>query len=297
MEELKTLTISGFADEIDDDLETQLKTLTDLGMHYLSFRSAYGKNVADCSVKEAEARIVPLLDRYQVKVSSLGSPIGKVDIRDEAGIAKQKEQLKGLCRLAKRLDCSYIRVFSFFVEEAEASEMRDRVLQGLKEFIAIAEAHDLVLMHENEKGIYGDTIDRNVDLMENLYGDHFKMAFDFANFVQCGQDSYEAWSKLKNYVAYIHIKDALAKGGDNVPFGTGGGQAEKILKEALVDRSYRGFLTLEPHLHNFSTLQSLEKNVEDHSYVENKAASGAQAYAIQYRALTRILDDLDLSYV
>jgi sugar phosphate isomerase/epimerase len=264
MEELKKLTISGFADEIDDDLGTQLKTLTDLGMQ---------------------------------KVSSLGSPIGKVDIRDEAGIAKQKEQLESLCLLAKRLDCSYIRVFSFFVEEAEASEMRDRVLQGLKEFIAIAEAHNLILMHENEKGIYGDTIDRNVDLMENLYGDHFKMAFDFANFVQCGQDSYEAWSKLKDYVAYIHIKDALAKGGDNVPFGTGDGQAEKILKEALVDRSYKGFLTLEPHLHNFSTLQSLEKNAEDHSYVGNKATSGAQAYAIQYRALTRILDDLDLSYV
>jgi hypothetical protein len=66
MEELKKLTISGFADEIDDDLETQLKTLTDLGMHHLSFRSAYGKNVADYSVEEAEEKIMPLLERYQV---------------------------------------------------------------------------------------------------------------------------------------------------------------------------------------------------------------------------------------
>ena len=41
----ENIKISGFADEISQDFETQLKTVTELGMHYISLRSADGKNV------------------------------------------------------------------------------------------------------------------------------------------------------------------------------------------------------------------------------------------------------------
>ena len=68
--------ISGFADEISADFVTQLKTVAQLGMHYISLRAADGKGIADYTVEEVEEKLLPRLTEYQVKVSSLGSPVG-----------------------------------------------------------------------------------------------------------------------------------------------------------------------------------------------------------------------------
>lgn len=57
--------------------------------------------------------------------------------------------------------------------------------------------------------------------MEEFYGDHFKAIFDFANFVQVGQDALEAYELLKPYISYVHIKDALFEDGSVVPAGMG----------------------------------------------------------------------------
>ena len=80
--------ISGFADEISSDFDAQLKTVTELGMQYISLRSADGKGIADYSVEEVRSLILPRLESARVKVSSIGSPIGKVGIADEEGFAR-----------------------------------------------------------------------------------------------------------------------------------------------------------------------------------------------------------------
>ena len=49
------LTIDG-ADEISADFVTQLKTVTQLGMHYISLRAADGKGIADYTVEEVEEK-------------------------------------------------------------------------------------------------------------------------------------------------------------------------------------------------------------------------------------------------
>ena len=79
--------ISGFADEISPDFTEQLKTVTSLGMHYISLRSADGKNIAEYTPDEVREKLMPRLAQYGVKVSSIGSPVGKVGVEDEAGFA------------------------------------------------------------------------------------------------------------------------------------------------------------------------------------------------------------------
>ena len=68
----KDYLLSGFADEIDGDLDKQIRVLKDLGMSYVEFRSAYGKNVSDYSLDEA-MEIKNKLDANGIKVSSIGS--------------------------------------------------------------------------------------------------------------------------------------------------------------------------------------------------------------------------------
>lgn len=107
--------ISGFADEISQDFDQQLKTVTDLGMKYICIRSAEHKGIADYTPEEVRTVLLPKLQAAGVGVSSLGTAIGKVEVDDEEGFAKQLEQLETLCETAKLLDCSFIRMFSFLI--------------------------------------------------------------------------------------------------------------------------------------------------------------------------------------
>ena len=269
---MKDIYISGFADEISSSFDEQLKTVRELGMQYISLRSADKKGIADFTVEEVKTDLLPRLQAAGVSVSSLGSPIGKVKIDDEEGFEKQCAQLETLCEIAKVLNCKYIRMFSFFMPEGkDPADYRDAVIEKLRKFIAIAEKHDVILMHENEKDIYGDVLSRCVDLMQTLNSAHFKSAFDFANFVQCGEDTAKCWDALRPYIVYIHIKDAVST------------------DKAIVEEGYTGFLTLEPHLVLFDSLQSLETTDAKNIIRENKYKNGAEGYAAQYHALCDIL--------
>lgn len=282
--------ISGFADEISSDFITQLETVTKLGMHYISLRSANGKGIADYTAEEVENELLPVLKKYQVRVSSLGSPIGKVGVEDEEGFEKQKKQLEELCGICKVLNCGYIRVFSFFIPEGKDPEdYREIVLEKLKDFLDIARAHDVILIHENEKDIYGDIGTRCKTLLDTFGDAHFQAAFDFANFVQCKEDTEVCWEMLRPYIAYIHIKDAVSTDNENVVCGTGEGKIRKLLHRAIVEEGYEGFLTLEPHLVLFDSLASLETTAAENIIKENKAKDGAEGYAMQYHALCDIL--------
>jgi sugar phosphate isomerase/epimerase len=83
--------------------------------------------------------------------------------------------------------------------------------------------------------------------MKGLDNPQLRCAFDFANFVQVGEEPMENWKLLKPYVSHVHIKDAKRGEGKVVPAGQGDGQIEQILKDAW-NSGYRGFLSLEPHL-------------------------------------------------
>ena len=287
----ENIRISGFADEISPDFTKQLETVTSLGMHYISLRSADGKGVADFTEDEVRDSLMPRMEKFGVKVSSIGSPIGKVGVEDEAGFAVQLEQLERLCKICNLLDCRYIRMFSFFIPQGKDPEAyRDVVIEKLRRFAAIAEKYDVILLHENEKDIYGDTGARCKVLFDALASPHFRAAFDFANFVQCGEDTAVCWELLRPYIEYIHIKDAVTTDKENVLCGTGEGRIKELLTRAVRDEGYEGFLTLEPHLVLFDSLQSLETEDAANIIKTNKAKDGAEGYTMQYNALMEILD-------
>ncbi|MBR2048186.1 MAG: sugar phosphate isomerase/epimerase [Oscillospiraceae bacterium] len=281
--------ISGFADEIDPQLDVQLKVVKDLGMEYICFRAADGKGVAEYTLEEVKEVIKPRLDAAGVKVSSLGSPIGKINIDDEEAYAKQLEQLDTLCQICNELDCKYIRMFSFWMVGKNPDDWKEEVLKKLRGYADVAAKYGVILIHENEKDIYGDIGSRCKVILDELASPNFKAAFDFANFVQCGENTAECWELLKEHVAYIHIKDAVAGKNENVVCATGDGQIPEILAKAIREDGYEGFLTLEPHLVLFATLQSLEVVDATEVISENKAKDGAEGYAMQYNALKEVL--------
>lgn len=292
--------ISGFADEIAEDVDTQFRVLQKLNISYFEPRGIDGKNIADLSDEEAET-LKEKMERAGIRVSSIGSPIGKIRLDED--FEAHFKRFQRVVEIAKKLDARYIRMFSFYrpakpnpaavgnaggeAPQEWSAEERAEVIGRLRRMTAYAKEQDVVLLHENEKDIYGDTAERCEDLMKELSCGHFRAVFDPANFVQCGQDTKEAYEKLKEYIAYVHIKDALPEDGKVVPAGAGDGNVEYILKR-LLDGGYDGFFSLEPHLGSFAGLAALELDDK----MQNLPQGGEGTFTLAYRALEEIVDRL-----
>ena len=78
----KNLLISGFADEIDPSLNRQLEALQKMGIRYIEMRGVDGKSLVHCTDSELSV-IHRKLDAAGVRLSSVGSPIGKIGIDDK----------------------------------------------------------------------------------------------------------------------------------------------------------------------------------------------------------------------
>lgn len=278
---LKNCTITGFADEIDTCVDKQIALLKQLGISWVEYRSGDGKSIANYTLEEAKA-LKEKLDANGIKVSAIGSPIGKINIKED--FAPHLEKLDHIMDLAQILGTEYIRMFSFFMPEGEdPADYREEVFARTQAMVDLACRRNMILLHENEKDIYGDIGPRCLELMKQFYGPHYRCTFDFANFVQCGQDPLEAYEMLAPYVTYVHIKDALAKDGLVVPPGEGDGRLREVF--ALLDKAgYRGFLSLEPHLTSFLGLQGLEKNAAVRTRTD-----GEEAFTQAYEALLKLL--------
>lgn len=158
-------------------------------------------------------------------------------------------------------------------------------MRRMKEMCRIAEREDIILLHENEKDIYGDTAPRCLDILQTVASKNLRAVFDPANFVQCGQKTYpEAYEMLKPYIEYMHIKDAL-ENGDVVPAGMGIGSVYEILK-ALSEAGYNGFLSLEPHLGSFTGLDALETDDK----MTKLEKSSAEKFTLAYESLMKITE-------
>jgi 3-dehydroshikimate dehydratase len=239
--------LSAFADEISPDLDEQIAVLQSENIHYLDLRGVWGTNVLDLTDQQV-ATIKQALASGGIGVAAIGSPLGKVPI--DGSFDEQLQRFERALTLAREFQTPYVRIFSFYPPASQAAapvDYRDEVLRRMHEMTDRARAADVVLLHENERGIYGDTIARCVDLMGSVDDAHFQAALDPANFVVCGQVPYpDAYDALRSWVRYIHVKDVRADGA-LAPAGEGVARWPDLLQRLRQD-GYDGVLSLEPHL-------------------------------------------------
>jgi sugar phosphate isomerase/epimerase len=266
--------LSGFGDEIDDDPVIQIAVLQALGANHLEVRSAWGTNIVDLDGDQLD-RLKALLDEAGMKVSAIASPIGKVDV--SLPVEHEVERLRRAANAAKVLDARYIRIFSFYYGRDQAAEsIRDDVMDRMRALAAVAEENGVILLHENEKGIFGDIPERVLDLIETVGSPALKVAWDAANFVQVGVRPFdEAYAKLRPHLEYLQVKDARFEDSSVVPAGEGDGDLLRTV-EALKADGYTGFASLEPHLAGAHGLGGF---------------SGPTAFGIAARAFAKVLNE------
>jgi sugar phosphate isomerase/epimerase len=229
-------TLSGFADEISPDLEEQCEVAKELGLRYIEVRSAWGVNILDLDDDQLRT-MKETLDRHGLRTSSIGSPIGKIHIDDD--FPPHLERMRHAAEVAHLLGAPYIRIFSFFQTPGSDPDLKRA---------EVAEEADLILLHENEKDIYGDIPRRCLDIVRSVGSPHLRLAWDPANFVQVGVKPYtEGYAVLRPHLEYVQIKDALLADGTVVPAGEGDGEVARTM-QALRHDGFDGFFSLEPHL-------------------------------------------------
>ncbi len=237
--------LSAFADEISADPVEQVDVLDRLGIRHIEFRSIFGTNVLDLSDKQHEAFQILLRDRG-FALSAIGSPIGKIQATDpfEPHLARFHKAIE----VAEFYEAPRIRIFSFYIPTGDdPASHHDEILSRMREMSRIAVDRGVKLYLENEKGIYGDTARRVLDILEVVDSPALAHAFDPANYLEVGQEINEAWDLLRGQTAHIHVKDYDPKTKSMVPAGQGQGQIPRIIAEAVSD-GFDGFCTLEPHL-------------------------------------------------
>lgn len=224
-------------------------------------------------------------DARGISVAAIGSPIGKVPV--DTPRTEYLQRFERALTVAKMLNSKYVRLFSFYAPTANGNNQvdpasyREDVMKYLQEMTAIARAANIVLVHENEKGIYGDIISRNVDLYKSINDPHFRAVFDAGNYLQQHQqtpypDAYEA---IRPWLEYVHVKDINV---DGVIVAAGAGEVHwSELLRRLRDDHYDGFLALEPHLKAAGQFQGF---------------SGPDLFRSASQALQKLLREMDWKY-
>ncbi|GEK36263.1 sugar phosphate isomerase/epimerase family protein [Enterococcus thailandicus] len=286
-----TVTISAFADEINPSMQQQIAGLIEQKIKHIELRTLDGKNVSELTFEEAH-RYKQQLDTAGITVSSIGSPIGKININDP--FSEHLELFKHVLHLANIFQSPYVRMFSFFIDPAEnPDDYQEEVVTRWKAFIAIAKAYpEITLLHENEKEIFGDTPERCAYLLNELNNPQVKAVFDPANFVQCDVEAFpDAYELLKPSIAYLHIKDARFSDHEVRPAGFGDGKLEEILND-LTSNGYNGFVSLEPHLTFFEGFERLEPTNQQLT----KKADNARMFILASESLKKLLTKLDVRW-
>jgi sugar phosphate isomerase/epimerase len=267
--------LSAFADEAGSTIEEQISALNKNHVSYLELRSIGGKNVADFTYEEAESYYKKLTEN-KIKVWSIGSPIGKEKI--DCDFEEYLKKVEHVLKIAKIFKADKIRMFSFF----EAYDKPKLCKDYLKQMVKLADEYGVKLCHENEKEVYGDTLERVLELYNADLG--LKFIYDPANFLQCGEKADDTLNALENKIEYFHIKDVIVETGELVPAGYGDGKIDDIVERVSSDIVF----TLEPHLSVFDAYKTIDNTEMKHKFKFN---SNAESFDFACDSLKKILKD------
>lgn len=250
--------LTGIADEASQDIEEQINVTKQLGWNAIESRFVNGKNLHDLD-EESFDRVCEAIDGSGVHINALGSAIGNwgKDVRDDFSIT-EGEIDRAIPRM-KRLGAKFIRIMSYKVLDQDDQIVEERI-RRLQLIVEAFVSEDLVPVHENCMNYGGMSWRHTLELVEAVPG--MKLVFDTANPVfnrdrskagEPWQDPLEFYQKVREHIAYIHIKDCLSPSPENggketyVYPGDGHGRVHEILKELKVS-GYDGGISIEPHL-------------------------------------------------
>ena len=252
--------ISGFTDEVSDDLDIQIRALKELEWNHIDLRTVDGMNVSTLSDEEF-GRVHRSLEEHGIKIACFGSTVANWGRSVHTDLEQDLEELRTSIRHMQRADCKYIRIMSYKIDDPEplGTAMEKQVIAGIGKIVEIAEDNGVVCLHENCLTWGGQSHLHSLRLLEAVDSPALRLVFDTGNPVSMKeviggepysyQDPYQFFEQVIDYVDYVHIKDAVVEneGARYVFPGQGDGRVREILKRLADDRPSLP-ISIEPHV-------------------------------------------------
>jgi sugar phosphate isomerase/epimerase len=323
MADRPSVILSGFADEAANQKTAvqQFAAFAALGLQYYSIRfidiGDGVKNVMQLTRSDIQ-KVRHLQDEYGMNVSSIGSPIGKVKLKNVDDGTKNayvpfkrylNREVKKVCELAHAFETKLIRGFSFYHPKDE--DPWEHVPQVVDQLGQIAEAchrSDLTYGVEVEANLVGQNGHILAEIYRQVNHPEMVLIFDAANMIVQGYspaELYEQYEAMKPGLGWLHIKDyrdpkRKTKGGyvdedtmaNFVPADQGFSGHEALLRDFAqlvpkLERKLRRrgipgvFLDLEPHVKGGGQFGGF---------------SGPDGMGVALRGLAKVLDYVGLDY-
>lgn len=315
--------LSGFSDEaaIDKTAVQQFSAFAALGLKWFSLRfidAGNGiKNVMQLSDDEIKT-VKELMDSYGLRVATIGSPLGKVKLKDVDDGTNNRyvpfdEYLKGevvrACELAQAFDCKLIRGFSYY--HPKGTNPEDHLEQACDQLGQIAETcdkHGLTYGLEIEANLIGQTGQLMAELHSRINHPALVTIFDGANILCQGFSAdqvFEQYAAMKPGLGWLHIKDYH----DPNPSGRVTHVDEEALKNFVpADRGDCGHEAILRDLAGFipeletrmakrgapGVICDLEPHVKGGG--QFGGFSGPDGFGVAMRGLCRVLDYVGVGY-
>ena len=254
--------VSVINDEVSQDFGHVCEVASrEFGMGWIELRSMWKKNIVSLDEKEvAEAR--SLLEKYQLKVTDIASPLFKVDwpgapkskyseaksFGADFSLKQQDEVLERAAEMAKAFNADRVRCFDFWRLE-DQTPYRAAMNEKLREAAAKLEKKSLILVLENEPACNTATAAEAVKLLEAVRSRSFMLNWDPGNAAASGEIAYPDGYNLlpKDRIGHCHCKDVAKLGKDDwAPMGGGvidwAGQFKALKRDG-----YRFAVSLETH--------------------------------------------------
>ena len=313
--------LSGFADEAANEklAVQQYSAFAALGLKYYSIRfvdAGQGiKNVMELGDDEIQ-HLVKMQADYGLKVSSIGSPIGKVKLQDvDDGTSNRfvpfdtylKEDVATACDRAEAFGAKLIRGFSFYHPKGTQPEQHlDQVCDQLGQIAEACDQRGLTFGLEVEANLVGQTGDLLAAIADKVNHPAMLTIFDAANIVTQGftaDETYAQYLAMKPSLGWVHIKDYHdpsprgriehvdeASLSNFVPADVGDSGHEAIL------RDLRDFL---PELHQRMTARGADGvflDLEPHVKGGGQFGvfSGPDGFVVALRGVCRFLDYVEI---
>ncbi|MBD3391891.1 MAG: TIM barrel protein [Chitinivibrionales bacterium] len=276
--------LSGFADEAAKGIDGQIRATQALGWKHIESRNVDGTNLTRVSDAKFD-EVFGKLEQAGITVNCFGSGIANWACKLTDPPDSSYKELEAAIPRMHRLGTKLVRIMSFVVpvedsalgNEAVATE----VIKRVGHLARMAEDGGVTLVHENCNSWGGRSYEHTLKLLERVDSPALKLVFDTGNPVfepdvrgeppHAMQDALEFYHKVRDHIAYVHIKDGrLVEGTMVFSFpGEGDGHVREIVAD-LHKSGYDGGISMEPHLavvHHDAGVQSDARVMFD-NYVE-----------------------------
>ena len=255
--------IAAITDEFSPDLETAMRSISEIGMTAVELRMVFGKNIIDLTDQELDRARQMVADRG-LAIISIASPLLKcvlpnapeIDARFQQDIFASKHTFEDQPRLttrafeiAKRMGARIVRVFSYW-RTVEPEKCFDRVVIALQGLAEKAAEHDLIIGLENEHACNIATGAETARVLAAIRHPNLKVVWDPCNALVSGENPFpDGYRRLSaDRIVHVHAKDCFVEGHTPKfgPFGECGIDWKGQIR-ALVADGYKGYISLETH--------------------------------------------------